>query len=114
MDNTSALTYIEIITEELEYNLKIKLGCPTSKIDIILVNLIPFINYPFNLTNSWLISLELKYLILNLIKNHSKLNLYSFKKELINYIWEYYISSQLLPESYIGILVFQWISKIKV
>lgn len=114
MDETSVKTYLEIINEELSYDLKVKLGCPKNKIEIILINIVPFIDYPFTLSNSWLISLELKYLILKLIKNHSKLNLYTFKKEIINNIWKYYINTELLPKNYIGILVFQWISKIKV
>lgn len=110
----AAMTYLNIIAEELSYNLNSKLGCPSSKIDILLVNLIPFIDYPFNLSNEWIISLELKYLILNLIKNSSNINLNNFKNELVDLIWSKYIQTNLISENFIGTLVFQWIIKIKV
>lgn len=110
LDFTSSMTYLDIITEELNYNLDLKLGCPRNKIDIILVNLVPFINYPFNLSNDWIISLELKYLIIKLIK----LNLDNIKKELVENIWDSYIKTKLVSEDFIGTLVFQWITKIKV
>lgn len=110
LELTSALTYLNIIEEELEYDLKIKLGCPKKKIDIILVNIIPFIDYPFNLSNNWILSLELKYLIIKLIKNNPK----NIKNDLVDIIWEQYIKTNLVSENYIGTLVFQWITKIKV
>jgi len=102
-----ALTYIDIINEELLFNFKNNLGCPRNKIEVILINLVPFIDYPFNLSIDWLISLEIKYLILKLIKYPN------FKVELMNSVWDRYIKTELLAEDYIGILIYQWISKIK-
>ena len=39
-----------------------------NKIDIILTNLLPFINYPFNLSTEFIVINEIKYLILKIIK----------------------------------------------
>ena len=47
-------TYINIIKEELNYELLNNNICPNNKIEIILYNLIPFINYNYNLNLSWL------------------------------------------------------------
>ena len=108
----SAITYLNIINDELSHILQNKLGCPTNKIDIILINLVPFIDYPFNLSLDWVFSLELKYLILNLIKN--KKNNLDIKKELIEKVWDTYIKDKIIQEDYLGCLISQWITKIKV
>lgn len=108
----SAITYLNIINEELSYSLQNKLGCPTNKIEMILVHLIPFIDYPFVLSIDWLYSLELKFLILKLIKN--KKNNLDIKKDLIEKVWETYIKTEIIQEDYIGCLISQWIAKIKV
>jgi hypothetical protein len=111
LSETSALTYLNIISEELSYILiNNKLGCPPNKLEIILSNLVPFIDYPFNISIDWIISLELKYLILKLIKN----NTLDIKKELIENLWELYIKNKIVQEDYLGCLISQWITKIKV
>jgi hypothetical protein len=46
--------YLNIIKEELEYNLQNNLNCPNNKIELILYYLVPFINYKFNLNLRWL------------------------------------------------------------
>jgi ankyrin repeat protein len=115
IDIDSSLCYLDIILEELNFTLLNKLGCPRNKIEIMLTNLVPFIdNYPFNLSIDWILSLELKYLIKKIIKN--KINSSNIKLELINLIWENYIKKNIVTEDYIGILISQWIeiSKIKV
>jgi hypothetical protein len=112
LPENAALTYLNIISEELNYVLNNKLGCPPNKLEIILVNLVPFINYPFNITIDWVLSLELKYLILKLIKK--KINSINIKKELIEYIWKNYIEPEIIQEDYLGCLISQWIAKIKV
>jgi hypothetical protein len=107
----NALTYLDIINEELLNVLKNKLGCPPNKLEIILVNLVPFIEYPFTLSVDWLLSLEIKYIILNLLKKNNNLNI---KKDLIEYIWKYYINTEIIQEDYLGCIISQWITKIKV
>jgi hypothetical protein len=47
-------TYIDIIKEELKYDLINNLICPNNKLELILYYLIPFINYEFNLNFIWL------------------------------------------------------------
>jgi len=107
-------TFIEIIKEELENDLSFKLGCPTNKIEIILYNLVPFIDENYNLKLNWLISLEIKFLILKVLKNKVKINTNELKKELNNLLLNLYIKPELVPEGLLEILVIQWLNKIKV
>jgi ankyrin repeat protein len=112
LDNTTTNTYLTILEEELQYNLQNKLECPKNKLDIILINLIPFIDYPFNLSINWVLSLEIKYLIKKNIKKIIDIN--EIKKNIINNIWDSYIKPAIINEDYLGIIVSQWITKIKV
>ncbi len=104
-------TYIEILKEELDYDLKKKLGCPSKKLDIILINLVPFIDYPFNISSRFLLSLEIKYLIKKLLRKKYSDNL-TLKKKLLNNVWKSYINNDIVKKDYIGIITNQWISKI--
>lgn len=113
LNEDSRNTYINIIKEELKYELLFKLGCPNNKIDIILYNLIPFIKYN-RLQLTWLISLEIKFLFLKIFKNTIKINIRELKNELNNILYESYIKSKLIPEGLIQIIMIQWINKIKV
>ena len=112
-DENSRNTFIDIISEELNYNLIFKLGCPINKLQIILYNLVPFINYD-NLRLNWIISIEIKYLILKILKNNKKLNTKQFKNELFEELFNKYIKTNLIPDELIQIIVSQWIYKIKV
>jgi hypothetical protein len=114
MDSESTETYLNIIYEELTYDIKIKLGCPKSKVDIILINLIPFIKYPFNLSIDWVISYELKFLIIKFMKKQNFKNINIIKEDLVDELWSKYIKKEIIQEDYLGTLIFQWIAKIKV
>lgn len=106
-------TYTEIIKEEITYQLKNKLGCPINKIDILLINLVPFIDYQFNMSCAFLLSNEIKYLIYKILKKkYSKTN-ESIKYKLLEEIWKKYIKNNLYTSDYIGILTNQWIKLIK-
>ena len=107
-------TYISIIKEELSYDLIYKLGCPDNKIDILLYNLVPFININFDLKLNWLISLEIKYLIIKIFKNNNKINITKLKKELFNLLNNIYVNTNLISAGIIYTLVIQWIYKINV
>ncbi len=107
-------TYIEILKEELKYDLSFKLGCPTNKIEIILYNLVPFINFEENLKLNWLISLEVKYIILKILKNKVKINTKQLKKELTELLYLSYIKPEIIQEGLLQTIVLQWIYKIKV
>jgi len=107
-------TYINIIKEELDYELVFKLGCPTNKIDIILYNLIPFINYNETFHLIWLISYEIKYLIFKIFKNKSKINFKELKNELLKLIYDIYIKDNIISEGLLQIIILQWISKINI
>ena len=93
-------TYIKILKEELKYNLNNDFGCPKNNIDIILINIIPFIKYPFNISSEFIIGLEIKYLIKKILKNN---NLNNYKKYIINKLWEIY-HEKIIPIDYVGIL----------
>lgn len=105
-------TFISIITEELGYDLIYKLGCPSKKLHIILYNLVPFIEYNDNLKLKWLLSLEIKYSILKILKN--KINLRELKKQLSELLYEGYITNSIIPKGFLQLIVLQWIYKIKV
>jgi hypothetical protein len=105
-------SYLNILSEELSYTLKYNLECPINKIEIILLYLVPFIDYPFNLSIDWYIKIELKYIIIKLLKKNILNN--QVKNKLINYLWKNYIKNNLFFDEYLGNLISQWISKIKV
>ena len=107
-------TFISIIKEELNYDLSNKLGCPTDKIQLILYNLVPFLDYQDNLKLNWLISVEIKYIILKILKNKTKINTSQLKKELKEILYISYIKPEIIPEGLIQLIVLQWIYKIKV
>ena len=110
----NAITYLNIISEELNYMMSSKLGCPKNKLELILTYLVPFIDYPFNISIDWIIMCELKYLIINLIKKKKKYNSFDIKLELINILYEIYLKNNIIQEDYLGCLISQWITKIKV
>jgi hypothetical protein len=91
-----------------------KLGCPTNKLHILLYNLYPFLDYTFPVTLDWLISLEIKYLILKLIRSKRKINTQELRIELGQKLYEQYIEPGLVAPGYLQVLLIQWICKIKV
>jgi len=111
-DKESRDTFISIIKEELEYDLIYKLGCPRKKTDIILYNLLPFINFE-QVQLSWLISLEVKYLILKLFKNNPRINFKELKNELNDLLYHKYVETELYTEGVIQIIIMNWINILK-
>jgi len=114
LDENYRNTFLDIIKEELQYNLQNKLGCPKKSLDIILYNLVPFINYEYNLRFNWLLSQEIKFLILKILKSTIKINIKILKNELSTLLEEIYIIPNILPPGLINIIILQWIHKIKV
>uniref|UniRef100_A0A6C0EDA9 Uncharacterized protein n=1 Tax=viral metagenome TaxID=1070528 RepID=A0A6C0EDA9_9ZZZZ len=105
-------TYLLIIKEETSYEYGYKLDCPDNKLDILLYNLIPFIDYDKNIRCNWLLRLEIKYLIFTILKK--KYKFVEVKNEIKKIIYDSYIKTKLLPEGLIQILTYQIIYKIKV
>lgn len=97
-------TYKSILIEELEdyINYKDRL-CSYKIIDIILCNLVPFINYPFNLACDFILENELKFLIESLRKTNKN----NYKNILVNKIYKDYIENKLFTEDYIGIQIYK-------
>ena len=114
LDLDSQITFLTILKEEITNDITLKLGCPTKPIEIILYNLVPFINYKFNLRLDWLISLEIKFMILKVLKNKVKINTKELKRELTELLYQSYIKPEILPDGIIQTLVIQWLYKIKV
>jgi hypothetical protein len=83
--------------------------CIYTKLDIILINLVPFINYPYNISSIFIIKNEIKCLMKNILKKNNK----DFKNILMMKLFEDYIQSKLYPEDFIGIIVYNILSKIK-
>ena len=110
-EKDSYSTYKLILIEELntyDTNKTIN-NCIYNKIDIVLSNIVPFINYPFNVSSVYLIKNELKYSIYNILKNNKN----NFKEILISKLFETYIQTNLFQEDYIGIIIYNILSKIK-
>lgn len=105
-------TYINIITEELLYYEKCVSNkietCYKSKIDILLVNLLPFINYPFNLASEFYLKKELSFIIDNLKDKKD------YKNLIVNTIFKKYIENTLFKEDYIGIIIYKLLKNIKI
>jgi hypothetical protein len=109
-NKSSYTSYKNIIIEELDtFTQNLNKKCTYQKIDLILINLVPFINYPYNISSDFILKNELKYVIKNVI-NKNKNN---YKKLLINYIFDYYIKTNIVTQDYLGILLYQIISKNK-
>jgi hypothetical protein len=107
-------TFINILKEELVNQLAFKLGCPSKPLEIILYNLVPFIELGYKLKLNWLLSLEVKFLILKILKNKICINTKELKNELIELLYLSYIKPEIMPEGLIQTIVLQWIYKIKV
>lgn len=110
----SKTSLINILQDELSYSLSFKLGCPSKPLEILLYNLVPFIEMNQNLKLNWLISLEVKYTILKILKNKTKINTKELKQELAELLYMSYIKPEIIPEGLIQIIVLQWVYKIKV
>lgn len=101
-------TYITIIKEELEYALLQKITCPNNKLEIILYNLVPFIDYPFNLSLRWLLNLEIKYKILKILKNNKNTKL---EKLLLDDINDSYIKTKLFNKDFMNNILYYWTNR---
>jgi hypothetical protein len=113
LNTDSKEAYLSLIRDEIVFPLKSSLECPNNKLELLLVYLIPFIDYNFNLTIDWCIHIELKYFFIRLLKDSSQIN----EKEkyiVLSYIWDNYIKNNLIEDEYLGNLISQWVSKIKV
>jgi hypothetical protein len=105
-------SYSQIINEELiefENSKYDKINkCIYTKIDIILSNIVPFINYPYNIASIFIVKNEIKYLMKNILRYNKK----DFKNILMTKLFEDYIQTNIFPEDYIGIIVYNILSKI--
>lgn len=101
--------YLNIIRDEIVFPLKSSLNCPNNKLELLLLYLVPFIEFPFDISMDWYLNLELKYFYIKLLKEHQHINLPE-KTIIMEYIWNNYIKTKLLPDEYLGNLISQWIS----
>jgi hypothetical protein len=102
-------SYSTIINEELnEYDKNKSIKCIYNKIDIVLVNIVPFINYPYNIASIFIVKNEIKCLMNYILKINKK----EFKNILMIKLFETYIQTGLFPEDYVGIIIYNILSKI--
>ena len=99
IDDISLKNYLDIVLEELSYDLNDELFCYKNKVEVLIYNLVPFIEYEFNLTQENVFLMELYFL-------KKKYN----NKELINILFEKYIE-KILPEDFIGVQIKKIINK---
>ena len=104
LNKNSFIHYKNILEEELSFSLKISNICPQRKLDIILINLIPFINYPFNIETPFYIKKELLFLIkkLNNLKNSK-----DFKNLIFKNINNIYIKNKLFTLDQLGFYIYE-------
>ena len=112
MKEESRNSFLSIIEEEFQYDFKFNLGCPTNKLHIVLYNLIPFIDYSNNFIINWLLIIEFKYIIFNIIDNDILCK--TFKQNLKKNIYDTYLISEILSKGYIKILLRQLFNKINI
>ena len=106
-------SYLSLIRDELVFPLKSSLECPNNKLELLLVYLVPFIDYNFNLSIDWCIHIELKYFFIRLLKESKKIN-EKEKNIVLTYVWDNYVKTNLIEDDYLGNLILQWVSKIKI
>ena len=94
-------SYLTLIRDELVFPLKSSLECPNNKFELLLVYLVPFINYNFNLTIDWCIHIELKYFFIKLLKESKKIN-EKEKNIVLTYVWDNYVKTNLIEDEYLG------------
>ena len=111
LSDESKKSIIDIWKEELNFELRNNLGCPKNYLEILLFNLIPFIDYPFNVSNRNIITNELIYSIKNIFVKNNSINDFNFNVNLINYVWNEY--QNILPLDYIGIILNNILTNLK-
>lgn len=112
LNEDSINTLIDIWKEELIYTLESKLGCPENHFEMILINLVPFINFPFNLSNRNYLTREVINLVKKLgIETNFRLD-NDIAVKLIDNIWIGY--KDILPVDYLGIILNNILIKLKV
>ena len=113
LSHDSIQSYINIINEEFSDDIKNKLGCPNNHLEILVINLYPFIEekYQFNLSSKFLVTNEL-ILLIKFIFDKNNMNIdKNFNKKLLNKLWLDY--KNILPFDYIGINLSNIFYKIK-
>jgi len=127
-----ANNYINIVKNELSYELQFKLVCPNRPLHILFYYLYPFI-FDFtdiaiikndkiiesislnnNITLNWVISGEIKHKISRIIKSSNKTNIKNLKDKLLKILYDEYIQTQILPEGLIQVIVLQLLAKFRI
>ena len=99
IDDISLKNYLDIVLEELSYDLNDELFCYKNKVEVLIYNLVPFIEYEFNITQENVFLMELYFLK----KRYSK-------KCLIDILFDRYVGN-LVPEDFIGVQIKKIINK---
>ena len=111
LDEEDFNTYYNIIDEEFNYSINNKLGCPDNYFEILIINLVPFIKYDFNISSKFIIVNELVYTVRLIIENNNLKLDKKFYNKILNKVWLDY--KDILPIDFIGINLSNIFSKIK-
>ena len=109
----SQVTINNILDEEFSSILQNKIGCPPNNFEILIFNLYPFLDYPFNLQTQHIVLNELIYTVKNIFeKNNYKLDK-TFHRKFINKIWHDYSCEKDdgIPFDFIGINISRYHKK---
>jgi len=111
LDEDTMKSYIDIIEEEFNYSLMNKLGCPNNKFEVLMINLVPFIEYDYSISTKFVILNELIYTIKYIFdKNNMKVDK-KFNEKLLNKVWKEY--KEIISFDFIGTNLSLLLTKMK-
>ena len=111
LNEDSIKSYIDIIEEEFNYSFMNRLGCPSNKFEVLMINLVPFIEYSYNISTKFVILNELIYTIKFIFdKNNMKINK-KFNEKLLNKVWKEY--KEIISFDFIGTNITILLTKMK-
>ena len=111
LDEELFVSYLDIISDEFNFELNNRLGCPSDYFEILIIYLFPYIKYDFNISTKFIVINELVFAVRFICeKNHLKLNNKYYEK-LMNKLWKDY--RDILSFDFIGINLSNIFGKIK-
>ena len=88
-----------------------KLGCPNNKFEVLMINLVPFIEYDYSISTKFVILNELIYTIKYIFdKNNMKVDK-KFNEKLLNKVWKEY--KEIISFDFIGTNLSLLLTKMK-
>lgn len=111
LDKDKLVTLATIWKEELSESLENNLGCPDNKFEILLINMVPFIDYKFNISNKNVVLNELIFLIKKCSKDNDYILDDNFNNSVLLKLEKDY--KNIFPMEFLGVLIYQILLKLK-